>query len=81
MGVEDINEYKQRKKRRSLKENHNLTGSVYNPKIFRRKKPQERNDQEESPNNFRLAVYIASITVVLLVVLAVAVLKKQGLIE
>lgn len=81
MSVEDLNEHKQRKQRRSLKENHDWLGSVYNPKIFRQKKPQERHSQEESPTNFRLAVYIATMTIVVLLILAVAVLKKQGLIE
>jgi len=81
MSVEDLNEHKRRKRQLSSTANRGWLGSVYNPKIFRRKKPQERHSQEENPTNFRLAVYIATMTIVVLLILVVAELKKQGLIE
>ena len=81
MGVEDLNEHKRRKRLRSSKAKNDWLSSVYNPKSFRRKRSQASGEQGQGPNNFKLTAYIATMTVAILLILAVAVLKKHGLIE
>lgn len=81
MGVEDLNEHKRRKRQRSSKAKNEWLSSVYNPKIFRRKRSQASRRQEQGPKNFKLTAYLATMTVAVFLILAVAVLKKQGLIE
>jgi len=82
MSVEDFSKYKRKKTQKASTQDAGWLNSVYNPKIFRRKKDKEENKNEKRHSyEYKVMAYIGILSVVMVFILAYAVLKKNGLVD
>jgi hypothetical protein len=82
MSVENFNEHKRKKRRRSSEVNADWLKTVYNPKIFRRQtKGKIRQNTNQQPAENKVMAYIAVLVVVMVFILIYGVMRKNGLVD